>query len=72
MNTLNIVLITIGIYILYSNFLCKKETFAMSPSTLTQLRANSTSNENLNHQFVCKDCGSTDIVVNYNRRRNYG
>lgn len=71
MNTLNIVLIIIGIYIIYSNFLCK-ETFAMSPSTLTQLRANSTSSEILNHQLICKDCGSTDIVVNYTRRRNYG
>ena len=67
-NTLNIVLITIGIYIIYSNFLCKKETFATSPSTLTQLRANST----LTEKLICKDCGSTDIVVNYNRRRNYG
>lgn len=71
MNTLHLVLIIIGIYIIYSNLLCK-ETFATSPSTLTQLR--STSTENLNQQFVCKDCGSTNILLigNYNRRRNYG
>lgn len=67
MNTLNIILITIAIYIIYSNFLCKKETFAMSRATITQL--NSTSTEN--SQFLCNDCGSTNILIEH-KRRNYG
>jgi hypothetical protein len=66
MDTLNIILIIIGIYIIYNNFLCK-ETFAMSQGTITQLKSTSTENS----QFVCKDCGSTDILIK-RKRRNYG
>jgi predicted RNA-binding Zn-ribbon protein involved in translation (DUF1610 family) len=66
-NTLNIVLITLVIYIIYSNFLCKKETFAMSQATITQLKSTSTENS----QFLCKDCGSTNILIEH-KRRNYG
>ena len=61
MNTLNIVLITIGIYIIYSNFLCKKETFSTSNATLIQLRTSSTVN-------LCKHCGGNLE----HKRRNYG
>lgn len=60
-NTLNIILITIGIYIIYINFLCKKETFATSPSTLIQLRSTSTEN-------LCQHCGGNLE----HKRRNYG
>ena len=65
-------LLIIGLYIIYI-FFNIKETFAMSPSTLTQLR--STSIENTNQHFLCKNCGSNDIVLKdskYKRRRNYG
>lgn len=66
-------LLIIGLYIIYILFNIK-ETFGMSPATLTQLR--STSIENTNQHFLCKNCGSNDIVLvedsKYKRRRNYG
>jgi len=71
MNAIYIILIAIGLYMFF--VLNKRETFAMSPSTLTQLR--STSTENQINSFVCKDCGGTDILLlgdaEY-KRRNYG
>lgn len=68
MEIVYIILIAIGLYMFYT--LNKKETFAMSPSTLTQLR--STSTENQINSCVCKDCGGRNIMINYKRRRNYG
>lgn len=73
MDITQVILIVIGLYIIYT-YMYKKETFAMSPATLTQLK--STSTENSKQKFVCKNCGGSDILligdVEYNKRRNYG
>ena len=72
LNLLNLILILIGLYLLYSFTI--KEKFATSPATLIQLE--STSTENHDNAFLCKDCGGPPVILTdgpeYYRRRNYG